>query len=212
MIKVFIVDDDPLVSGALKVILENDGDGEPITVVNEADNGKDAVSYALGNDCDVILMDIRMDGMDGLETADGILSEKKDTKIIFLTTFLDDEYINKALTVGAKGYILKQDCEGIATCVRAVMDGKTVFAGKVVEKLPELLNRKEHFDYSEFDIGPKEQELIEHVAEGLSNKEISERMFLSEGTVRNMMSSVLSKLDLRDRTQLACFYYQKIRI
>ena len=166
----------------------------------------------MADEQDVILMDIRMDGMDGLEAASKILLSKSDSKIIFLTTFLDDEYINKALTVGAKGYILKQDCEGIATCVRAVMDGKTVFAGKVVEKLPELLNRKERFDYSEFDINEKEQELIEHVAEGLSNKEIAEKMFLSEGTVRNMMSSVLNKLDLRDRTQLACFYYQKIKI
>ncbi len=212
MIKVLIVDDDPLVSGALKVILENDGDGESIEVIKEVSNGSDAVASALADEQDVILMDIRMDGMDGLEAASKILLSKSDSKIIFLTTFLDDEYINKALTVGAKGYILKQDCEGIATCVRAVMDGKTVFAGKVVEKLPELLNRKERFDYSEFDINEKEQELIEHVAEGLSNKEIAEKMFLSEGTVRNMMSSVLNKLDLRDRTQLACFYYQKIKI
>ncbi len=212
MIKIFIVDDDPLVSGALKVILENDADGEKIEVQDQASNGEAAVAGALGNNYDVILMDIRMDGMDGLEAASRILADKPDTKIIFLTTFLDDEYINKALSVGAKGYILKQDCEGIATCVRAVMDGKTVFAGKVVEKLPELLNRKERFDYSEFDIGAKEQEMIELVAEGLSNKEIASKMYLSEGTVRNMMSSVLSKLDLRDRTQLACFYYQRIKV
>ncbi|MCR5594009.1 MAG: response regulator transcription factor [Saccharofermentans sp.] len=210
--KIFIVDDDPLVSGALKVILENDADGEKIEVQDQASNGEAAVAGALGNNYDVILMDIRMDGMDGLEAASRILADKPDTKIIFLTTFLDDEYINKALSVGAKGYILKQDCEGIATCVRAVMDGKTVFAGKVVEKLPELLNRKERFDYSEFDIGAKEQEMIELVAEGLSNKEIASKMYLSEGTVRNMMSSVLSKLDLRDRTQLACFYYQRIKV
>lgn len=212
MIKIFIVDDDPLVSGALKVILENDADGEKIEVQDQASNGEAAVAGALGNNYDVILMDIRMDGMDGLEAASRILADKPDTKIIFLTTFLDDEYINKALSVGAKGYILKQDCEGIATCVRAVMDGKTVFAGKVVEKLPELLNRKERFDYSEFDIGAKEQEMIELVAEGLSNKEIASKMYLSEGTVRNMMSSVLSKLGLRDRTQLACFYYQRIKV
>ncbi len=212
MIKIFIVDDDPLVSGALKVILENDADGDKIEVQDQASNGEAAVAGALGNNYDVILMDIRMDGMDGLEAASRILADKPDTKIIFLTTFLDDEYINKALSVGAKGYILKQDCEGIATCVRAVMDGKTVFAGKVVEKLPELLNRKERFDYSEFDIGAKEQEMIELVAEGLSNKEIASKMYLSEGTVRNMMSSVLSKLGLRDRTQLACFYYQRIKV
>lgn len=212
MINIFIVDDDPLVSGALKVILENDTDGDKIAVTDVAGNGADAVAKATSQDFDVILMDIRMDVMDGLEAASKILGNKPDTKIIFLTTFLDDEYINKALSVGAKGYILKQDCDGIATCVRAVMDGKTVFAGKVVEKLPEMLNRKERFDYAEFDIGTKEQEMIELVAEGLSNKEIASKMYLSEGTVRNMMSSVLSKLDLRDRTQLACFYYQRIKV
>ena len=211
MIKVLIVDDDPLVSDALKIILENDADGDEINVASVVTNGADAVRAALSDDPDVILMDIRMDGMNGLEAAETILSVRKDAKIIFLTTFLDDEYINKALGVGAKGYILKQDCAGIASCVRAVMRGQIVFAGKVVEKLPELLNRKEHFDYSEFDINGKEQELIELVAQGLSNKEIASRMFLSEGTVRNMMSRILEKLDLRDRTQLACFYYQKIK-
>ncbi|MBR1797940.1 MAG: response regulator transcription factor [Clostridiales bacterium] len=208
--KILIVDDDPLVSGALKVILENDSDGDAITVDAQAQSGESAVRLVLEGDYDVVLMDIRMDGMDGLQAASKVLEQKKDARIIFLTTFLDDEYINKALSVGAKGYILKQDCEGIATCVRAVYEGKTVFAGKVVEKLPDLLNRKERFDPSEFDITPKEMELIEHVADGLSNKEIAEKMFLSEGTVRNMVSSVLSKLDLRDRTQLACFYYQKM--
>ncbi len=212
MIKVMIVDDDPLVSGALKVILESDDKGDRIEVGDVVTSGKDAVDLALNAKPDVILMDIRMDGMNGLEAAGKILEEDKDAKIIFLTTFLDDEYINKALGIGAKGYILKQDCAGIASCVRAVTEGQIVFAGKVVSRLPELLNRKEHFDYAEFDITPKEQELIELVAEGLSNKEIAGKMFLSEGTVRNMMSQVLSKLDLRDRTQLACFYYQKIKI
>ena len=85
-----------------------------------------------------------------------------------------------------------------------------MFGGKVVEKLPDLLNRKERFDPSEFDITPKELEVIGFVADGLSNKEIAEKMFLGEGTVRNMVSSILTKLDLRDRTQLACFYYQKM--
>ncbi len=212
MISVMIVDDDPLVSGALRVILESDKQGDELSVTDIVSSGSQAVGLAKDKRPDVILMDIRMDGMNGLDASEKILEDNADARIIFLTTFLDDEYINKALSVGAKGYILKQDCAGIASCVRAVMDGQIVFAGKVVSKLPELLNRKDHFDYSEFDIGPKEQEMIELVAEGLSNKEIASKMFLSEGTVRNMMSQVLSKLDLRDRTQLACFYYQKIKI
>ena len=207
--RVLIVDDDPLVSGALKVILEAEGDME---VTGVASGGAEAVDRALGEDApDVIVMDIRMDGMNGIEAAEKILAGNKDIKILFLTTFLDDEYINKALSLGASGYILKQECATLASSVRAVFGGQIVFGGKIVEKLPDLMNRKEKFDYDRYGITDKEKELIEMVAEGLSNKEISEKMFLGEGTVRNMMSSVLSKLDLRDRTQLACFYYQKIK-
>ncbi len=206
--KVLIVDDDPLVSGALKVILESESDME---VTGVASSGAEAVLTAREKAPDVVVMDIRMDGMNGIEAAEKILSDNKDIKILFLTTFLDDEYINKALNLGASGYILKQECATLASSVRAVHGGQIVFGGKIVEKLPDLMNRKEKFDYDQYDITDKEKELIEMVAEGLSNKEISEKMFLGEGTVRNMMSSVLSKLDLRDRTQLACFYYQKIR-
>lgn len=206
--KVLIVDDDPLVSGALKVILESESD---IEVAGVASSGAEAALEAKEKTPDVVVMDIRMDGMSGIEAAEKILCDNKDIKILFLTTFLDDEYINKALSLGASGYILKQDCATLASSVRAVFGGQIVFGGKIVEKLPDLMNRKEKFDYAQYDITDKEKELIEMVAEGLSNKEIAEKMFLGEGTVRNMMSSVLSKLDLRDRTQLACFYYQKIK-
>ena len=206
--KVLIVDDDPLVSGALKVILESE---EDIGVTGVASSGAEAVAASKENIPDVVVMDIRMDGMTGIEAAEKILADNKAVKVLFLTTFLDDEYINKALSLGASGYILKQECATLASSVRAVFGGQIVFGGKIVEKLPDLMNRKEKFDYDQYGITDKEKELIEMVAEGLSNKEISEKMFLGEGTVRNMMSSVLSKLDLRDRTQLACFYYQKIK-
>lgn len=206
--KVLIVDDDPLVSGALKVILDNESD---IEVLATASGGREGVELALANDCDVIVMDIRMDDLNGLEAAKEILKVKKDARILFLTTFLDDEYINQALKVGAGGYILKQDCGSLALSVRAVAGGQTVFGGKVVEKLPDILNRKEEFSFDEFGITDTEADVIKYVADGLSNKEIASAMYLSEGTVRNHVSSVLSKLDLRDRTQLACFYYQKIK-
>lgn len=206
--RVLIVDDDPLVSGALKVILESESD---MDVAGVASGGAEAVDICRDSAPDVVVMDIRMDGMNGIEAAEKILAGNKDIKILFLTTFLDDEYINKALSLGASGYILKQECATLASSVRAVHGGQIVFGGKIVEKLPDLMNRKEKFDYDSYGITDKEKELIEMVAEGLSNKEISEKMFLGEGTVRNMMSSVLSKLDLRDRTQLACFYYQKIK-
>ena len=207
MISVMIVDDDPFVSGSLKIILDNEPD---IEVKAVAGSGEEAVKLASSEDPDVIVMDIRMEGMNGTDAAERIIKNGSKSAILFLTTFLDDEYINKALKIGAKGYIIKQDCGSLPSSVRAVASGQAVFGGKVVEKLPDLLNRKERFDPSEFDITPKELDVIELVADGLSNKEIAEKMFLGEGTVRNMVSSILTKLDLRDRTQLACFYYQKM--
>jgi len=207
--RIMIVDDDPLVQESLKIILEKDGD---IEVSRLCSSGKEAVAAYGEVKPDVVLSDIRMEEMDGLAATTEILKMDPSAKVILLTTFLDDEYINRALKVGAKGYILKQDCASLATAVRAVNGGQTVFGGKIVERLPDLLNRSESFSWEEFDITPKEREVVELVAEGLSNKEIAQKMFLGEGTVRNMISSVLGKLDLRDRTQLACFYYQRIKI
>ena len=204
-----IVDDDPLVQESLKIILEKDGD---IEVVSLCVSGREAVSAFAEVKPDLVLSDIRMEDMDGLAATSEILKIDPQAKVILLTTFLDDEYINQALKVGAKGYILKQDCASLSDAVRAVYGGQTVFGGKIVERLPDLLNRSESFRWEDYDITPKEQEIVELVAEGLSNKEIAQKMFLGEGTVRNMISSVLSKLDLRDRTQLACFYYQRIKI
>ena len=207
--RIMIVDDDPLVNQSLKIILEQDSD---IEVVSMCGSGREEIAAYPEAKPDVLLSDIRMEDTDGLDATAEILKIDPRAKVILLTTFLDDEYINRALKVGAKGYILKQDCASLASAVHAVQEGQTVFGGKIVERLPDLLNRSESFRWENFDITPKERELVELVAEGLSNKEIAQKMFLGEGTVRNMISSVLSKLDLRDRTQLACFYYQRIKI
>lgn len=207
--RIMIVDDDPLVTQSLKIILEKDGD---IEVASLCSSGREAVAAYPEVKPDVVLSDIRMEDMDGLDATAEILALDASAKIILLTTFLDDEYINRALKVGAKGYILKQDCASLGDAVRAVAGGQTVFGGKIVERLPDLLNRSESFSWETYDITPKEREIVELVAEGLSNKEIAQKLFLGEGTVRNMISSVLNKLDLRDRTQLACFYYQRIKI
>ena len=204
-----VIDDDKLVALSLKTILESTGN---IKVAAMGSSGEEAVSIYRETRPDVMLMDIRMEGMTGLEAGTLILAEDASARILYLTTFADDEYIIKALNMGAKGYILKQDCASLSDAVRAVYGGQTVFGGKIVERLPDLLNRSESFRWEDYDITPKEQEIVELVAEGLSNKEIAQKMFLGEGTVRNMISSVLSKLDLRDRTQLACFYYQRIKI
>lgn len=203
-----IVDDDRLVAISLKTILEAD---DKIEVLATGHDGKDAIALYEEYKPDILLMDIRMQEMNGLDAAKSILAKDPDAKILFLTTFSDDEYIVTALNIGAKGYILKQDFEGIVPALHALMRGQSVFGGEIVNKLPVLMQPKETFDYAQYDINAKEQEIIEQVALGHSNKEIAEILFLSEGTVRNYISSVLDKLSLRDRTQLAVFYYREVR-
>ncbi len=205
--RVLVVDDDKLVAISLKTILEADENTE---VVGIGYDGAEAVELYRETKPDVLLMDIRMQGMSGLEAAERILAEDAEAKILFLTTFSDDEYIVKALNLGVRGYMLKQDFEGIVPALKAVCGGQSVFGGDVVGKLPVLLQSKEEFDYAGYDISEKEKSIMEAVADGLSNREIAEKLFLSEGTVRNYISSILDKLALRDRTQLAVFYYKNM--
>ncbi|MBP1561002.1 MAG: response regulator transcription factor [Oscillospiraceae bacterium] len=205
---IVIIDDDKLVALSLKTILESTG---RITVSATGSCGEDAIKLYDEHTPDVMLMDIRMEGMTGLEAGELILKKHSGAKILYLTTFSDDEYIVKALGMGAKGYILKQDFESIAPALEAVMGGQSVFGEQVVTKLPVLMKTKSDFDYSKYDINPKEQDIIRLVAEGMSNKEIAAELFLSEGTVRNYLSEILEKLSLRDRTQLAVFYYTNVK-
>ena len=190
-----VIDDDKLVALSLKTILESTG---KITVAAMGSSGSEAIGIYKEVRPDVMLMDIRMEGMTGLEAGEKILSDFPEAKILYLTTFSDDEYIVKALNIGANGYILKQDFEGIAPALEAVMGGQSVFGDKIVTKLPELMKPKSAFDYTSYGISDKE-------------KERSSELYLSEGTVRNYISSLLDKLSLRDRTQLAVFYYTEIK-
>lgn len=200
-----IVDDDSLVSLSLKTILEADGN---IRVIDIGKNGAEAIELYARHQPDILLMDIRMNTMTGLEAAERILTQYRDARILFLTTFSDDEYIIQALHIGAKGYILKQDFASLLPALNAVMNGQSVFGSEVVTKIPSLLTQVSQYDYASKGISDKEFAIIELIAEGLSNKEIAEKLFLSEGTVRNYLSTILEKLELRDRTQLAVFYYQ----
>lgn len=203
--KIIIVDDDCLVAGALKTILEVN---EDVQVLETGSDGKEACELYEKYQPDVLLMDIRMKEMDGLEASRRILEKYPKANILLLTTFSDDEYIVKALRFGAKGYLLKQDYGSILPALRAVYSGQTVFGTEIVSKIPDLLQEKQGFDYSSYDINEREFEIIELIAKGCSNKEIAAELFLSEGTVRNYLSSILEKLQLRDRTQVAVFYYQ----
>ncbi len=201
--RIVIVDDDVLVASALKTILEAEGD---VKVAASGTDGKEAVRLYREHRPDVLLMDIRMREVSGLAAAEEILKEDPEARILFLTTFSDDEYIVKALKYGVKGYLLKQDYKSILPAVRAVCTGQTVFGTEITSKLPELLKEKQSFDYRAHGLSEKEYQVVSLVAEGLSNKEIAGELFLSEGTVRNYISDILDKLRLRDRTQLAVYY------
>lgn len=202
---IVIIDDDILVSNALKTILEVSGE---ITVSGSGTDGTQAVELYRRYQPDVLLMDIRMKEMNGLEASARILTEFPEAKILLLTTFSDDEYIIRALHLGAKGYLLKQDYASILPALKAVDSGQTVFGREIVSKLPKLIQSPEAYDYSVHDISHRELEIIRLISNGLSNKEIASELYLSEGTVRNYLSSILDKLSLRDRTQVAVFYYQ----
>lgn len=205
-VKILIIDDDRLVTNSLKTIVEVKG----IEVAAIGHSGKEAISLYQTYKPDVVLMDIRMEEMNGVDASEAILRDDPNAKILFLTTFQDDEYIIKALHLGVKGYILKQNFDSILPALEAVYMGQNVFNTEIMTRLPDLMQKQKDRAYIE-ELNEREQRILTLVAKGLNNKEIAKDLFLSEGTVRNYLSLLLEKLQLRDRTQLAIFYYQHIQ-
>jgi len=203
MIRVLLVDDDPLVVSSLKIIIEADAD---FKVSATGSHGLDAIRLYEELTPDIILMDIRMPVLSGLEAGEEILRRHPGARLLLLTTFADDEYIIKALRIGARGYILKQHFESIVPALKAIYAGQSVYGDNIMTRIPALLAGQQHPDFNHYDIKEKEIEIIRLVAEGLNNKEIAARLFISEGTVRNSLTVILDKLGLRDRTQLAIMY------
>lgn len=206
--RIIAADDDKLVAISLKTILESTGKVEVVALGSSAG---EAVELYKTYKPDVALLDIRMGEVTGIDAAKEILGFDKNARVLFLTTFSDDEYIIESLRIGAKGYILKQNYDDIVPALEAVMSGQNVFGSEVVSRIPELMKSGGAFDFEKYDISDREQEILTLIAEGLSNKEIAGRLYLSEGTVRNYISSLLEKLSLRDRTQLAVFYYKQVK-
>lgn len=196
---IIIVDDDPLVVESLKIIIHTNG----IDILDVGYDGLQAVELYTKHKPDLILMDIRMEKLNGIEAAKEILKVDNNAKILLITTFQDDEYIGVALSLGCKGYILKQNIKGIVPAINAVHSGNLVFDSKIVSNIKKYAKKD-----IDINLSDREFDILLLVAEGLNNKEIAEKLYLSEGTVRNYVSNMLEKLSLRDRTQLAIYYYK----
>lgn len=213
MIRVLIADDQELIRQSLEMMLSNKSD---IQVVGAAENGREAVDLAEKLAPDVILMDIRMPEIDGVESIQIIKGKNPEIKIIVLTTFDDDEYVFNALKNGASGYLLKGISVGeLVESIRTVVRGGALINPNIAAKVVKLFSQMAQADYrikvenrGLQDLSKNELKIIQMIGQGMSNKEITEKLKFSEGTVRNYISSILSKLELRDRTQIAIFAVQ----
>lgn len=206
--KILIVDDDPIVAQSLATILSAETD---IEVAGIGASGEEAVRLFTEVAPDILLMDIRMPGGSGLEAAEEILAAHDRARIVFLTTFSDDEYIVRALQMGARGYLIKQDIAQIAPALRSVMAGVCVLEGQVMERSTivaptQAVTHQRNTIFAR--LTDREYEVVEAVAQGLDNAQVAERLFMSEGTVRNHISTVLAKTGLRNRTQVAVAWYR----
>lgn len=207
---ILLIDDDALVINGLRTIIEMGTKhfSNPYQVCNTGKNGNEAISLYRQHQPDIVLIDIRMPELDGITAGKQIVQLDPNAKLIYLTTFLEDEYIIDALKLGAKGYLMKTDYDSIIPAIEAVASGQRVFGDEIVAKIPGYLF-KEQKKVSSFPLlTEKEGELVHWVSQGLNNKEIAEKMHFSEGTIRNYLSIILEKLHLRDRTQLAIYYYK----
>ena len=213
MIKVLIADDQELIRQSLQIVL---GIREEISVIGTAGNGNEVIRLVQKEKPDVILMDVRMPEMDGVQCTRMIKERYPQIKIIILTTFDDDEFVFSALKYGASGYLLKGiSMDELETAIRTVYQGGAMINPGIASKVVELFSEMAQSNYDIMieaenvdELTDGEWEIIKLIGRGMSNKEIAKAISLSEGTVRNYLSSILNKLNLRDRTQLAIWEVQ----
>lgn len=209
-IKLVIVDDEKLIREGLKIILST---YEGIEVIGLCEDGEEAYRLCNENDVDVVLMDIRMPKCDGVLGTKIIKEKFKNIKILILTTFKDIEYIKEALNYGASGYLLKDSSYDIIyEGIKSAYKGNVVIHPEVANKLLEGNTIINSYDIEkikeQYELSNRELSIISEIANGLTNKEIGEKLFLTEGTIKNNISNILSKLQLRDRTQIAIFAFK----
>ncbi|MFE0558818.1 response regulator transcription factor [Paenibacillus sp. FSL W8-0187] len=205
-IKVIIADDNSFIREGMKIILAT---FDEFDVVATVEDGQEAVAYCEAHEVDVALMDVRMPNLNGVE-ATKQLTERTKTRTLILTTFDDDEYITDAILNGAKGYLLKNnDPERIRDAIKTVYHGHHVLQDVVLDKIKSGLKPDKEDTGAKFDrslFTERELDIMALIAKGLANKEISKKLFISEGTIANHITSVLSKTGLEHRTQIAIFY------
>ena len=213
MTRVAIVDDDPIVCSSLSTILKATGTA---AIAWTACDGETAVDRYEADNPDVLLIDVQMPVMDGLTASCKIIDAHPNAKILILTTFADESYIAKALEIGTKGYLIKQDVSSVIPAVQSVMAGQVVMGAQVLQKLHVGNASPAWNDVSQAyksevvqfpgrfaNLTERERDVLQLVAEGYDNREIAAKLFLSEGTVRNRISDILAKTNITNRTKLA---------
>ncbi|MEM8778435.1 MAG: response regulator transcription factor [Cyanobacteria bacterium P01_G01_bin.49] len=208
MIRILLVDDQIIIRQGIKSLLESQSDFE---VVGDAENGKEAITQVEILQPDVVLMDVRMPTMDGVVATRAICEQFADVKILILTTFDDDEYVSEAMKLGAKGYLLKDTpLASLANAIRSVYAGHTHLGPgllkKIITSIPDATSSTPPSAPIEFaELTPREKDVLRLIALGANNREIAQSLFIAERTVKNHVTNILMRLNLRDRTQAAIF-------
>jgi RNA polymerase sigma factor (sigma-70 family) len=209
-VHVLIVDDDDLMRAGLKAVLSSD---ETIDVVGEASNGRTAVQRVLELRPDVVLMDVRMPDLDGISATREVVAASPEAKVVILTTFEQDDYIFGALNAGASGFLLKRTSpEELLAAIHSVAAGDSLLSPsvtrRVIDRMAQHPATEAAFDERLDELTPREREVLEQVARGLSNSEIAAALVIEESTVKTHVKRILMKLRLRDRVQAVIFAYE----
>ncbi|MBW3081816.1 response regulator transcription factor [Bifidobacterium phasiani] len=216
--KTAIVDDDPIVCESLRTILTATGAAEVLWTAPDGERAVERYRSGPHDRPDVLLIDIQMPGIGGLEAARRILAFDRSARVLFLTTFSDRAYIDEAIALGARGYLIKQDVASVGPALQAVMAGQVVLGAEVLGKLAAPAEDAESRDTDPSEaadafpeLSDRELEIAALVAEGFDNRDIAARLYLSPGTVRNRISGILDKLGMANRTQLAIAWIRRDR-